>query len=66
MPFNVVLSKNAKVNGEHYKAGQTVENVADELFEELEMKNLVSSSEKVQAKAVKSKANSSSSQKAGE
>ncbi|QCR33130.1 hypothetical protein [Lysinibacillus sp. SGAir0095] len=48
MPFNVVLAKNAKVNGKRYKSGQTAENVSDELFEELEERGLVTSHEAVE------------------
>lgn len=41
MPYHVVLAKNAKVNGKRYKAGQTAENVSQELFEELQERWLV-------------------------
>lgn len=50
MPFNVVLAKNAKVKGKRYKAGQTAENVSEELFEELKAKKLVASHEELEPK----------------
>lgn len=50
MPYNVTLSRNAKVHGEHRKAGQVVENVTDELYEELQERDLVENAEEVKAK----------------
>lgn len=45
MPYNVTLAKNAKVNGKHLKVGEVAENVSDDLFEELQTKELVASFE---------------------
>lgn len=45
MPYNVTLSKNAKVNGKHLKVGEVAENVSEHLFEELQTKELVASFE---------------------
>lgn len=50
MPYNVTLAKNAKVNGKHLKAGEVVENVSEELFEELQTKELVASFEETKPK----------------
>lgn len=47
MTYTIKLAKNAKVNGSHYKAGQTVENVEESLLEELKARSLVSSFENV-------------------
>jgi len=51
MPYNVTLAKNAKVNGKHLKAGEVAESVSEELFEELQMKELVASFEEVKEEA---------------
>lgn len=45
MPYNVTLAKNAKVNGKHLKVGEIAENVSEDLFEELQAKDLVASFE---------------------
>lgn len=45
MPYNVTLAKNAKVNGKHLKVGEVAENVSDDLFEELQTKELVANFE---------------------
>lgn len=57
MPYIVELSKNAKVNGKRYKAGQTVDNVSDELFEELETLKLISSYEEVEGTKIENNEN---------
>lgn len=45
MPYKVELSRNAKVNGKRHKAGTSVSNVSDALFEELKERDLVLSFE---------------------
>ncbi|PCD81994.1 hypothetical protein CNQ87_15415 [Lysinibacillus fusiformis] len=50
MPYNVTLSRNAKVHGVHRKAGQVVENVSDKLYEELQERDLVENAEEAKAK----------------
>lgn len=50
MSYNVTLAKNAKVNGKHLKVGEVAENVSEELFEELQTKELVASFEEVKPK----------------
>lgn len=45
MPYKVELSRNAKVNGKRHKAGKSVSNVSDDLFEELKERDLVLSFE---------------------
>lgn len=45
MPYNVTLAKNAKVNGKHLKVGEVAENVSEDLFDELQTKELVASYE---------------------
>lgn len=57
MPYNVTLSRNAKVQGVHRKAGQVVENVSDELYKELEERELVKIVEEVKAKRSTKSAN---------
>lgn len=47
MPYNVTLAKNAKVNGKHLKVGEIAENVSEDLFEELQTKELVANFEEV-------------------
>lgn len=45
MSYNVTLAKNAKVNGKHLKVGEVAENVSEDLFEELQTKELVATFE---------------------
>ncbi|MFJ7665595.1 hypothetical protein ACIQXI_00720 [Lysinibacillus sp. NPDC097195] len=47
MFYNVTLAENAKVKGEHLKAGEIAVNVSEELFEELQLKELIASFEEV-------------------
>lgn len=57
MPYNLTLSRNAKVQGVHHKAGQVVENVSDELYEDLQERELVEVAEEVKAKRSTKSAN---------
>ena len=55
LAYKVVLAKSVKVNGKYYKPGESVENVSESLFQELEEKNLIVSSEKQQTRNSKTK-----------
>lgn len=57
MPYNVTLSRNAKVQGVHRKAGQVVENISDELYADLQERELVEVAEEVKVKRSTKSAN---------
>lgn len=65
MPYNVTLSRNAKVHGVHRKAGQVVEGVTDELYDELQERDLVENAEETKAKR-STKQTGTTEEKAGE
>lgn len=60
--YKVVLTRSVKINGKFYKARETVENVSESLFKELEQLGLIESYEKKQTRSTKAK----TAEKAGE